>query len=152
MNGFLWFDLKTGDDSFLVEPQNQDGVGFPGFGLKTGSYGLVIWVLKSPRRFLGLCLKTKPASVCRCATKLTGGCDGVGHASRSSSLLDVEARLARVFQSDLKTGGGATVDGARGTIIEVVSDSSWRWTGCVGSCYHCFVVFILLGSRGIVVI
>jgi hypothetical protein len=28
---------------FLVEPQNQGGVGFPGLGLKTGSSGLVIW-------------------------------------------------------------------------------------------------------------
>jgi hypothetical protein len=30
----------------------------------------------------------------------------VGHASRSSSLLGVEASLARVSQSGLKTGGG----------------------------------------------
>jgi hypothetical protein len=43
---------------FLVEPQNQGGEGFPGLGLKTGSFGLVIWASKSPRRFLGLCLKT----------------------------------------------------------------------------------------------
>jgi hypothetical protein len=27
---------------FLVEPQNQDGGGFPGLGLKIGSSGLVI--------------------------------------------------------------------------------------------------------------
>jgi hypothetical protein len=33
---------------FLVEPQNQGGVGFSGLSLKTGSYGLVIWVSKSP--------------------------------------------------------------------------------------------------------
>jgi hypothetical protein len=32
---------------FLVEPQNQGGGGFPGLGLKTGSYGLVIWASKS---------------------------------------------------------------------------------------------------------
>jgi hypothetical protein len=44
---------------FLVEPQNQDGEGFSGLGLKTGSYGLVIWASKSPRRFLGLGIKTK---------------------------------------------------------------------------------------------
>jgi hypothetical protein len=44
---------------FLVEPQNQGGGGFPGFGLKTGSSGLMIWGLKSPRRFLDLGLKTK---------------------------------------------------------------------------------------------
>jgi hypothetical protein len=48
---------------FLVEPQNQGGGGFPGLGLKTGSIGLVIWSSKSPRRFLGLGLKTKQASV-----------------------------------------------------------------------------------------
>jgi hypothetical protein len=29
---------------FLVEPQNQGGGEFPGLGLKTGSFGLVIWV------------------------------------------------------------------------------------------------------------
>jgi hypothetical protein len=32
---------------FLVEPQNKGGGGFPGLGLKTGSFGLVIWALKS---------------------------------------------------------------------------------------------------------
>jgi hypothetical protein len=31
-------------------------------------------------------------------------------------LLGVEASLSRVFQSDLKTGGGVTMGGARGTI------------------------------------
>jgi hypothetical protein len=49
---------------FLVEPQNQGGGGFSGLGLKTDSSGLVIWVSKSPRRFLSLCLKTKRSSVC----------------------------------------------------------------------------------------
>jgi hypothetical protein len=34
--------------SFLVEPQNQGGRGFPGLGLKTGSSDLVIWSSKSP--------------------------------------------------------------------------------------------------------
>jgi hypothetical protein len=43
---------------FLVEPQNQGGGGFPSLGLKTCSLGLVIWGSKSPRRFLGLGLKT----------------------------------------------------------------------------------------------
>jgi hypothetical protein len=59
-----------------------------------------------------------------CATKSTGGCDGVGHTSRSSSLLHMEASLARDFQSDLKIGGGAMAGGARGTIAEVASESS----------------------------
>jgi hypothetical protein len=49
---------------------------------------------------------------------------GVGHASRSSSLLDVEASLTRVSQSGLETGGGATAGGARGTIAEVASEAS----------------------------
>jgi hypothetical protein len=48
----------------------------------------------------------------------------VGHASRSSSLLDVKASLARVFQSSLKTDGGATTGDARGTIAEVASEAS----------------------------
>jgi hypothetical protein len=47
-----------------------------------------------------------------------------GHASRSSSLFGVEARLTRVSQSDLKTGGGVTMGGARGTIAEVASEAS----------------------------
>jgi hypothetical protein len=48
----------------------------------------------------------------------------VGHASRFSGLLGVEASLARVSQSGLKTGGGTTVGSACGTIIEVASDAS----------------------------
>jgi hypothetical protein len=48
----------------------------------------------------------------------------VGHTSRSSGLLHVEASLARVSQSDLKTGGGAMSGGARGTITEIVSEAS----------------------------
>jgi hypothetical protein len=48
----------------------------------------------------------------------------VGHTSRSSGLFPVEASLARVSQSGLKTGGGATTGGARGTITEVASDAS----------------------------
>jgi hypothetical protein len=60
-------------DGFSVEPQNQGGGGFPSLGLKTGSSGLVIWASKSPRRFLGLGLKTKWASVCRLRHKTDGG-------------------------------------------------------------------------------
>jgi hypothetical protein len=39
-------------------------------------------------------------------------------------LLVVEANLARVSQSGLKTGGGVTTGGARGTIAEVPSEAS----------------------------
>jgi hypothetical protein len=49
---------------------------------------------------------------------------GAGHVSRSSDLLHVEVSLARVFQSGLKTEGGATTGGARGTIAEVASEAS----------------------------
>jgi hypothetical protein len=49
---------------------------------------------------------------------------GIGHASRSSDLLHMETSLARVSQSDLKTGGGATAGGACGTIAEVASKVS----------------------------
>jgi hypothetical protein len=48
----------------------------------------------------------------------------VRHMSRSSGLLDVEESLTRVSQSGLKTGRGATVGGARGTIAEVASEAS----------------------------
>jgi hypothetical protein len=49
---------------------------------------------------------------------------GVGHALRSSSLFGVEACLARVSQSGLKTGRGAMMGGARGTIVEVALEAS----------------------------
>jgi hypothetical protein len=39
-------------------------------------------------------------------------------------LLGVEASLARIFQSSLKTGGGATTGGARGTIAKVALEAS----------------------------
>jgi hypothetical protein len=48
----------------------------------------------------------------------------VEHALRSSSWLGVEASLARVSQSGLKTGGDATTGGARGNIAEVASEAS----------------------------
>jgi hypothetical protein len=57
---------------FLVEPQNQGGEGFSGLGLKTGSYGLLIWASKSSRQFLGLCLKIKQTTVCRLRHKTDG--------------------------------------------------------------------------------
>jgi hypothetical protein len=86
-DGFLQFDLKTGGelttfspglaskpvDDFLVEPQNQGGGGFSSLSLKTGSSSLVICASKSPRRFLGLGLKTKWALVCRLRHKTDRG-------------------------------------------------------------------------------
>jgi hypothetical protein len=49
---------------------------------------------------------------------------GVGHASKCSGLLRVEASLTSVFQFSLKTSGGATMGAARGTIAEVASEAS----------------------------
>jgi hypothetical protein len=49
---------------------------------------------------------------------------GARHASISSSLLSVEASLARVSQSGLKTGRGAMTGSGRGTITEVASEAS----------------------------
>jgi hypothetical protein len=49
---------------------------------------------------------------------------GMGHTSRSSVLFHVEASLARVSQSGLKTGGSVTAGGARDTIMEVASEAS----------------------------
>jgi hypothetical protein len=65
--------VETRSAGFLVEPQNQGGGGFPGLGLKTSSSGLVIWASKSLRRFLGLSLKIKWASVCWLRHKTDGG-------------------------------------------------------------------------------
>jgi hypothetical protein len=45
----------------------------------------------------------------------------VRHASKSSSLFHVEASLARVSQSDLKSDGGAIMSGARGIIVKIAS-------------------------------
>jgi hypothetical protein len=45
----------------------------------------------------------------------------VGHASRFSGLLHEEASLTGVFQSGMKTSGGETTGGARGTITDVAS-------------------------------
>jgi hypothetical protein len=45
--------------------------------------------------------------------------DDVGHASRSSDLLHVEASQSMISQSSLKTSRGATAGGARGIITEV---------------------------------
>jgi hypothetical protein len=49
---------------------------------------------------------------------------GAGHTSRSSGLVHVEASLARVSQSGLKTSGCATMGGARGTIAKVTLKAS----------------------------
>jgi hypothetical protein len=109
---------------FLVEPQNQGDRGFPSLGLKISSYGFGDLGLKitatvswfGPQNQAGFGLSVVPQN--RWSEV------GTGHASRSTGLLHVEASLARVFQSSLRTGGGATMSGARGTIAEVASEAN----------------------------
>jgi hypothetical protein len=97
---------------FLVEAQNQGGGGFPGLGLKITM--TISWF--GPQNQVGFGLSVAPQNQRREV--------GVGHASRSSGLLHVKASLARIFQSGLKTDGGATTGGARGTITEVAPEAS----------------------------
>jgi hypothetical protein len=71
--GFLRFDLKIGGDGFSQFGLKTGGFEFLSLGLKTSSSNLVIWASKSPRRFLGLGLKTKQTLVCRLRHKTDGG-------------------------------------------------------------------------------
>jgi hypothetical protein len=78
-----WFSLKTKVNSFSRFGLKIGGYSSCGLALKpltrvsrfwsqTGSCGLVIWPMKSPRRFLGLGLKTKWAMVCQVRYKIDG--------------------------------------------------------------------------------
>jgi hypothetical protein len=108
----------------LLQPQNQGGGGFLGLGLKTGSYefgdlGLKITAMVSwfvPQNQAGFGLSVAPQNRRREIS--------AGHVLRSSGLLHMEASMARVSPSGLKTGGGATACGACGTIAEVASELS----------------------------
>jgi uncharacterized protein YktB (UPF0637 family) len=78
--------------------------------------------------------------------------DSVGHASRSSGLLHLEASRARVFQSSLKTDEGVTwmvhVASSRRSRGDKAED---RWVdvmGCIRLFYHNFVVFVVLVHKG----
>jgi hypothetical protein len=48
----------------------------------------------------------------------------MGHVMRSGGLLHMKASRARFSQSGLKTGGGVTAGGERGTIMEFASRTS----------------------------
>jgi hypothetical protein len=93
---------------FFVWHQNHS-LGFSILGLKTSSFGLVIWPTKSLRRYLGLGLKTKWAMVCQLCLKIDGRMKWHGTHIGSSSLLRLEVGQARVSHSSLKTGGGAAL-------------------------------------------
>jgi hypothetical protein len=98
-------------EGFQFGPQNRQ-LWFSDLGLKITA--TVFWF--GPQNQAGFDLSVAPQNRRREVD--------AGHASRSSSLLSVEASLARVSQSDLKTGGGATTGGARGTIMKITSEAS----------------------------
>jgi hypothetical protein len=146
-DGFLRFSLKTAGDGFLRFILKTDGHGFLRFSLKTGGGFLdgaskprwwrVSWFGPQNRQLqfgdLGLKITTTVAWFVPqnqtdygllVAPQNRRREVSVGHASRFTGLLHVEESQARVFQSYLKTGGGTAVGGVRGTIIEVVSESS----------------------------
>jgi hypothetical protein len=80
----------------------------------------------------------------------------VGHALRSSNLLHVEANLARVSQSGLKTAEARRqvlhVTPSRRLHRRQVKDEQVDAMGCVGPCYPTFIVLNVLAPRGIIVI
>jgi hypothetical protein len=127
-----WFGLKTTQTVSWLSLKTKVVEGFPVWASKPAA---TVWWFGSQNHHDDLLVwDSKPSRLwfVGCATKPMGGCDGMGHASRSSGLLRVEASLAKVSQSGLKTGGDMTAGGARGTIAEVASESSWRRTGrCV---------------------
>jgi hypothetical protein len=151
-----WLSLKTKVDGLsMVWPQNR-WLGFPSLGLKTCSSGLVIWVLKSPRRFLSLDTKTKQASVYRLRHKADGG----------RMAWDTHRYLVACFSWKQVTLGFPSLAlrlmEARRWMVHVTLSRRLHWvqvedgrvdmTGCIGPCYPCFTVFNVLGHRGKVVI
>jgi hypothetical protein len=79
--------------------------------------------------------------------------DSMRHASRSSSLLRLEASWARVSQSDLKTGVGTT------QMVHVTSSQRSRGdedenkredtTSCIRPCYPYFAILTVLGPKSV---
>jgi hypothetical protein len=71
---------------------------FPGLGLKTKSYDLMVWASKSPRQFFDFSLKTKLAMVCRLRHKTDGKRTMRGTCRDLVTLLSREASRTRVSQ------------------------------------------------------
>jgi hypothetical protein len=78
--------------------------------------------------------------------------DGVGHVSRSITLLHLEASRARVSQSSHKTGGGAT------RMMRMISlwrsrgdKAEYEWvnaTDCIRLFYPSFAIFVVFDHKG----
>jgi hypothetical protein len=80
----------------------------------------------------------------------------VRHVSRSSGLFRLEASRTRVSQSSLKTGGGTTrmvhIASSRRSRVYKAEDGQIDATGCIKLFYPNFVVFVVLGHKGCLVI
>jgi hypothetical protein len=77
----------------------------------------VIWVSKSPRRFLGLSLKTKQPLVCWLCHKTDGG--RTAQDMRRDLTICFHLEASRISQFGLKTSEGATTGGVRDIVVEV---------------------------------
>jgi hypothetical protein len=104
----------------LFWPQNR-WLGFSGVVLKIDSTGLELKITATvswlgPQNQAGFGLSVVPQNRWRE--------DGTGHASRSDSLLRLEASRVRISQSGLKIGRDVMTGGTRGKIMEVASRSS----------------------------
>jgi hypothetical protein len=131
-------------------------VGFLGLKLKTDSCCLVIWSSKSPRRFLGLDLKIKHASVYQLRHKTDGGWTAwgtrrglatcftwkqvmLGFFSLASRLAEARRRVMHVAPS-------------RRLRRDQVEDGWIDATGYIGPCYPYFTVFYVSRRMNVVVI
>jgi hypothetical protein len=81
--------------------------------------------------------------------------DGVRHASRSNCLLRLKASRVMVSQSDLKTCGGTVRMVHVALLLRYcgveAKDKRIDVTGCIRLFYLNFIIFIVLGSKGILV-
>jgi hypothetical protein len=112
-NGFYWFGFKTCCDGFtgltskpvatvssgltskpmvdfLVEPQNQVAGGFPGLGLKTGSYVFADLGLKITATVFWFGPQNQACFGLSVAPQIRRREVSVGHTSKSSSLFSVK--------------------------------------------------------------
>jgi hypothetical protein len=135
-------------------PQNHSD-GFPGLGLKTGLSGLVICALKLPRRFLGLGLKIKQASVCQLRHKINGvrtawdtHQDLVAYFTWKQVTLEFPSLSLRLTESRRRAVHVAPL---RRLCRDKVKVGRVNAMGCVRPGHPYFVVFYVLGSSGIVV-
>jgi hypothetical protein len=170
---------ETRSMGFLVEPQNH-GWRFVSslaskpwltvcqwFGLKTTGTGFPVWATKPaatvwwfmPQNhhdgFLICALKPCGLWFVGCATEPMGRRRRRKHTSRSSGLLWHEASQDRVSQSSLKTGGGAArivhVTSSQRLIRVETKDGRVDVMSYIRPFYPNFAVFIVLGSKGILV-